>query len=47
MRLGLNKVLAPECWPPVLAVRELKTVVAKLKKDEEVANPFPFVELRK
>ena len=47
VKLGLHVVLAPECWPPVLAVRELKTVVSKLKKDEEVTNPFPFSELRK
>ena len=47
VKLGLHKILAPECWPPVLAVRELKTVVSKLKKDEEVANPLPYSELRK
>ena len=28
-------------------VRELKTLVVKIKKDEEVTAPFPFVDLKK
>ena len=30
-----------------LQVRELKTLVVKIKKDEEVTAPFPFVDLKK
>ena len=28
-------------------VRELTTLVVKLKKDEEITAPFPFVDLKK
>ena len=43
---GLEKMYPTSAWPPVPAVRKLKTLLRKAEKDEGIANPVPNSCLR-